>query len=65
MAYGLPTDWSFWEKMDRRMIERSSGLLVLMLDGWRASTGVRAELDLARQFEKPVCFLLEERAIHR
>jgi nucleoside 2-deoxyribosyltransferase len=55
--YGLPTDWSFWEWFDRDYLMRCDEVVVLMLDGWRESTGVRAEIALARDLGKPVRFI--------
>jgi len=57
---GLPTDWSFWETFDRPHLERCDQVIVLMLDGWETSAGVRAELELARQPNKPVRYVAIE-----
>lgn len=56
-AYGLPTDWRFWEPFDRLQIERCSEVVVLTLDGWEASQGVRAEILIATELGKPVRYL--------
>ena len=47
VEHGLPTDWSFWERFDRDHLERCDEVLVLMLDGWRESVGVAAEIEIA------------------
>jgi len=52
--YGLPTDWTFWRRYDRAHMERCDELAVLMLDGWRESKGVRAEMAIARELNMPV-----------
>jgi nucleoside 2-deoxyribosyltransferase len=57
VAFGLPTAWSAWERIDRAYLERCDEVVVLMLDGWEASVGVRAEIDIARALGKPVRFL--------
>lgn len=57
-AYGLPTDWSFWERDAREHLETSAELVVLMLDGWRESVGVDAEIAIARDLGKPIRFLV-------
>ena len=57
MAFALPTGWDFWERIDRAYLARCDEVVVLMLDGWQESTGVRAEIALARDLGKPVRFL--------
>ena len=54
---GLPTEWEFWERHDRRFLEICDEVVVLTLDGWRESTGVRAEIQIAEQLGKPVRYL--------
>jgi hypothetical protein len=53
-AYGLPTDWSYWEASARRHIKQCDELLVLMLDGWEHSIGVQAEIEIAKTLSKTV-----------
>ncbi|MBI2191984.1 MAG: DUF1937 family protein [Planctomycetes bacterium] len=53
-AYGLPLEWASWEKYDRVFLEMCSEVWILMLDGWRESKGVQAEMELARELGKPV-----------
>jgi hypothetical protein len=40
--FGLPTDWSFWQRFDEEHLRRCCEVLVLQADGWRESEGVRA-----------------------
>ena len=63
-AFGLPTDWSYWEHCDREFLRRCDELVVLTLDGWRASVGVQAEIRLAAELAKPVSFLDPENLTH-
>jgi len=56
-AAGLPTDWAFWERFDRVFLGMCSEVVVLTLDGWRESKGVRAEIEIARRMGKPVRFI--------
>ena len=63
-AFGLPTDWSYWEQCDREFLRRCDELVVLTLDGWRASVGVQAEIRLATELAKPVSFLDPENLTH-
>jgi hypothetical protein len=56
---GLPTDFAFWEKTDKLYIDHCDGIIVLMLDGWRESKGVTAEIKYAEQTGKPVIYVEE------
>lgn len=56
----LPGDWQFWAKFDRAMITACDELVVLMLDGWRESIGVTAEIAIAVELGKPVSYMNEE-----
>lgn len=61
VAHGLPIEWDFWERLDREHLMHSDVVLVLMLDGWRVSAGVRNEIRLAAEFGLPVSYAsLEE-----
>jgi nucleoside 2-deoxyribosyltransferase len=56
--HGLPMDWAFWETSDRRHLEACNEMVVLMLEGWRKSAGIRAEIAIARQLGKPISYLV-------
>jgi hypothetical protein len=55
--YGLPLDWRFWQRHDRRYLEVCDEVVVLLLDGWQESVGVKAEIAIARELGKPVSFI--------
>ncbi len=57
VEFELPTGWSYWERIDRSYLERCDEVVVLMLDGWEESVGVRAEIGIARAMGKAVRFL--------
>ncbi len=57
VEYGLPTDWSFWERYNREHLARCHEVLVLKLDGWEESVGVQEEIRIAWQLGKPIWFL--------
>jgi len=63
-VYGLPTDWRFWERHDREQLARCDEVIVLMLDGWRDSEGVQAEIRIAAELGKSVRYLEPEAADH-
>jgi hypothetical protein len=56
-AYGLPTDWSYWEKAARAHLKTSAEVVVLTLDGWQESLGVAAEVCIATELGIPVRYL--------
>ena len=62
VAFDLPTGWDFWERIDRAYLSRCDEVVVLTLDGWQQSTGVRAEIAIARDLGKPVRFLGVDKA---
>ena len=55
--HGLPKDWTFWSQYDRLYLETCSELWVLMMEGWKESRGVAAEIAIMRLLEKPVRFI--------
>ena len=54
---GLPNDWEFWKRRDLGYLEACSGVAVLMLDGWKDSTGVQWEIATSRELGKPLIFI--------
>jgi hypothetical protein len=58
--FGIPGNWPFWEPLARRYISRCDQVIVLQIDGWRESEGVRAEMALAAAMEKRVDYLETE-----
>lgn len=57
VVYGLPNTWKFWQRVDREYLEHCEKLVVLMLDGWRESIGVQAEIAIAGELQLPIEFL--------
>lgn len=53
-SFGLPTTWEFWAEQDRHYLACCDELVVLMLDGWEDSVGVREEIRIAKELGKPV-----------
>jgi hypothetical protein len=60
MRVGLPTDWEYWERFDRVMLQQCTELHVLQIEGWYESEGVRAEVCMAEQLGLPVTYSGEE-----
>jgi hypothetical protein len=57
----LPLGWDYWEKFDSSYLGVSNKLVVLMLDGWQTSTGVTAEILLAKELGIEIEFLEPEK----
>lgn len=57
VRFDLPTGWDYWERIDREHLRRCDEVVVLMLDGWRESRGVQAEIGLAKEMELPIRYL--------
>ena len=57
VSHGLPTEWTFWAKLDQQFLRRCDEVVVLTLDGWRGSKGVQHELKLASALGKPVRYI--------
>ncbi|MBN1489782.1 MAG: DUF1937 family protein [Phycisphaerae bacterium] len=55
--HGVPGQWAYWEGFDRKCLQMCDELAVLMLDGWRQSTGVQAEIRMARELGKPITYV--------
>lgn len=48
-AGDLPLGWDYWHEYDHAFLSASNKLIVLMLDGWKESTGVNGEIQIAEQ----------------
>lgn len=57
LEHTLPHTWDFWEAFDTAFIEWADELVVLMQDGWKTSTGVQAEIGIARKLGKPIKYV--------
>lgn len=54
LAHDLPGDWAFWERIDREFISKCDELIVICIPGWLESTGVQAEIAMARDMGIPI-----------
>lgn len=53
---GLDGDWTFWRRVDTQFLRLSCRVVVLQLPGWAESTGVTAELEIARKLGLPIYY---------
>lgn len=59
--FGLPIAWAFWERHDRCLLECCDEVVVLKLEGWEDSVGVRSEVQIAKELGRSVRYLASER----
>lgn len=53
----LPSNWEYWLSYDELLLSRCDELIILMLDGWKESVGVTAEIEIAKRLGKPISYL--------
>jgi hypothetical protein len=53
-TWHLPMDWKFWEPISLGFLRRCDALIILRLDGWEQSTGMKAEISWAKDHDLPV-----------
>lgn len=53
----LPTSWQYWEQYLRAILPSCAVLAVFMQDGWKQSTGVTAEIEIANAQGIPVVYV--------
>ena len=56
----LPTTWDYWRVIDEAFLSRADSLMVLTLDGWTSSRGVRDEIAMAARHGVPVSYVRME-----
>ena len=52
--YEMPRDWDFWKRVDTEFIRASKRFLIVTLPGWEESTGVTAEIKIAKEAGIPI-----------
>lgn len=57
LAGDLPIGFDFWQEYDKAILVTCAKLIVLRLDGWEESLGVRAEMQIAKDIGIPVEFM--------
>ncbi len=56
---GTRSDFEYWKKSCEIYIQRSDGIIVLMLEGWEISGGVQYEIEYAKSQEKEIIYITE------
>lgn len=52
-----PLDWNIWKPSNDSMMERAGALVVVKMNGWRESIGVKHEIETFKQYEKPIFYV--------
>ena len=50
-------DLEFWLGVDGPMMDAAVGLIVIKMDGWNKSKGVKAEIEKFREDDKPILYM--------
>lgn len=53
----LPDTWEFWRPHTEAILPACRNIVVLMIDGWDKSIGVRAEIAMAKRHAIPVYYV--------
>lgn len=53
----LPGDWHSWGNYSTELLQRCTSLYVIMLYGWRQSTGVQQEIIIAKNRRIPIEYI--------
>jgi hypothetical protein len=54
---GLPGGYEHWASFDEDMIGAASGIIVAMMDGWKQSEGIAAEIAICERMSKSVRYV--------
>jgi len=54
---GLRTDFEWWRWYNKAVISRCGRVIILKLDGWQESIGVKGEVEIAEEFGIPVEYM--------
>ena len=55
--HNLAGDWDFWNRIDRVFLSRCSKMIVVQLEGWDVSIGIRDEIAMAQEFGIPIQYM--------
>ena len=54
---GLPIKWDYWKAFDEKMLAACTELKILMLSGWKTSTGIAAETKIAKKLDLTISYM--------
>lgn len=56
----LPYEWQFWAEIDECMLSRCDEIWILTIPGFKSSTGVNAERQIAERLALPCRFVIPQ-----
>lgn len=54
IKHDMPTDFTYYRKVNEDMIRRAASLLLIKMSGWQISRGVGHEVEFARERNIPI-----------
>ena len=57
VSANLPIDFEYWKELDNSFLEWCTVMVVLKLDGWEDSKGIKEEIKIAEFMGKEVIYL--------
>jgi hypothetical protein len=54
VKYGFPTDYAFWERQTLPMLRGAKDFVIVKIEGWATSEGVRREYVFAEAHNMPI-----------
>jgi hypothetical protein len=55
-----PTDHEFWMRQDFAVLQHCAEMVVLMIDGWDRSRGVREEIEFCNTYGIPIRYIFPQ-----
>lgn len=55
-SHDLPTQFEFWADQNKSMLQKANQLIVLNIEGWESSKGVKQEMTWAEKLNIPISF---------
>jgi hypothetical protein len=52
----IPSDWNYWERYSKILMNACKEIIVIRLPGWESSVGVAGEMEHAVQINIPIVF---------
>ncbi len=53
----LPSDWNYWKDYSYELLARCEKMVVIRMDGWKDSVGIKAEIEYCNMTSIPIEFI--------
>lgn len=57
VTINFPLTWDWWEEYSRLLLSKCEHMVVVIGPGWENSTGVKGEMELAKELNIPITFV--------